>query len=198
MMADDSTYVVQAERVTTSDTVFYQIDKKDLKALYEEAFGNMIDENVAREHLTLTLTYIPLVLVFTLLIALVNKRWNKAYERLKSKESEVELSEQDKENIKKLDLQSYRIPDRIFFYTVVWILAAIFDTLMLLNGVLDVPWAAIAAAVFMITRVITRLIEGSTLMGLNDSDVVKNYGEYIKNMLKDRITEKLKTITKLK
>ncbi len=193
-MNNDSTYVVQAERVTTSDTVFYQINKTDLKTLYEQAFGNMIDEEAAKDHLTLTLTYIPLFLVFALLISLVNARWNKAYRRIKEKQHLADLSEEDKENIKKLDLQYYKIPDRIFFYSVIWVLSAIFDTLMVLNDIFDVPWAAILASVFTISKVITRLVGGSTLMGINDSDLIENYGEYIRKMLVDKIAEKIKTI----
>ncbi len=106
----DSTYVVQAERVTTTDTIYYQINKKDLKALYGQAFGDMIDEKSARDHITITVTYVPLVLIFTILITLVNVRWNRAYKRLKDKEPEVEesLTEEDRENIKKLDFSITR------------------------------------------------------------------------------------------
>ncbi len=108
------------------------------------------------------------------------------------------MSEEDKENIKKLDLQYYKIPDRIFFYSVIWVLSAIFDTLMVLNDIFDVPWAAILASVFTISKVITRLVGGSTLMGINDSDLIENYGEYIRKMLVDKITEKIKTILNAK
>ena len=197
-MANDSTYVVQAERVTTYDTVFYQINKTDLKTLYEQAFGDMIDEKAAKDHLTLTFTYVPLVLIFTLLISLVNVRWNKAYKRIKEKQPMVDLSEEDKENIKKLDLQYYKIPDRVFFYAVIWVLSAIFDTLMVLNDIFDVPWAAILASVFTISKVITRLVGGSTLMGIDDSDLIENYGKHIRGMLVDNIADKIKTLINAK
>ncbi|HAR38559.1 MAG: hypothetical protein A2W86_11885 [Bacteroidetes bacterium GWD2_45_23] len=199
-MEQDSTYVVQAERVITTDTIYYQINKKDLKALYSQAFGEMIDEKSAKEHITLTLTYIPLALIFTILITLVNVRWNRAYKRLKEKEPVVEdsLTEEDRENIKKLDLQYYRVPDRIFFYAIIWVLSAIFDTLMVLNDIFDVPWAAILASVFTITKVITRLVGGSTLMGINDNDLIENYGNYIRKMLVDSIVEKVKNLIKEK
>lgn len=193
---DDSTYVVQAERVTTTDTIYYQINKKDLKALYGQAFGEMLGEKSARDHIILTVTYVPLALIFTILITLVNVRWNRAYKRLKDKEPEVEesLTEEDRENIKKLDLRYYQIPDRIFFYTVIWVLSAIFDTLMILNDIFDVPWAAILASIFTITKVIGRLVGGSTLMGINDNDIVENYGNYIRKMLVDSIAEKVKIL----
>ena len=198
MGIQDSTYVVQAERVSTTDTIYYQINKKDLKALYGQVFGEMIDEKSAKDHITLTVTYVPLVLIFTLLISLVNVRWNKAYKRIKDKEPIADLSDEDKENIKKLDLQFYKVPDRIFFYMVVWSLSAIFDTLMLLNDIFDIPWGAILASIYTITKVIARLVGGSTLMGINDSDLVKNYGKYIKSMLVDSITDKIKNIIKEK
>lgn len=197
-MEQDSTYVVQAERMATNDTIYYQINKKDLKALYGQVFGEMIDERSAKDHITLTITYVPLVLIFTLLIALVNMRWNKAYKRIKDTEPIADLSDQDKENIKKLDLQFYKVPDRIFFYMVVWLLSAIFDTLMLLNDIYDVPWAAILASIYTITKVIARLVGGSTLMGVNDSDLIKHYGEYIKSMIVDSITDKIKNLIKEK
>ena len=197
-MGQDSTYVVQAERIMTSDTVYYQINRKDLKTLYEQAFGDMINEKSAKDHIILTVTYVPLVLIFTLLISLVNMRWNKAYKRIKDKESIADLSDEDKENIKKLDLQFYKVPDRIFFYMVVWLLSAIFDTLMLLNDIFDVPWGAILASIYTITKVIARLVGGSTLMGVNDSDLVKHYGKYIKSMLVDSISEKIKNLIKEK
>ena len=197
-MDNDSTYVVQAERVATYDTVFYQINKTDLKNLYEQAFGNMIDEKAAKDHLMLTFTYVPLILAFTLLITLVNVRWNRAYKRIKDKQADVYLSDEDRENIKKLDLQHYEIPDRIFFYTVVWAVAAIFDTLLVLNDIFDVPWAAILASVFTISKVITRLVGGSTLMGIDDSDLVENYGKHIRGMLVDNIADKIKTLINAK
>lgn len=197
-MEQDSTYVVQAERMATNDTIYYQINKKDLKALYGQVFGEMIDERSAKDHITLTLTYVPLVLVFTLLITLVNVRWNRAYKRIKDNEPVADLSDEDKENIKKLDLQFYKIPDRIFFYTVIWIVSAIFDTLMVLNGIFDIPWAAIFASIFTISKVIARLVGGSTLMGVDDSDLVENYGKHIRSMLVDSITDKIKNLIKEK
>lgn len=197
-MGQDSTYVVQAERIMTSDTVYYQINRKDLKTLYEQAFGDMINEKSAKDHITLTVTYVPLVLIFTLLITLVNMRWNKAYHRIKDKEQAADLSEGDKEAIKKLDLQYYNIPGRIFFYLIVWIASAIFDTLFVLNDIFDVPWAAIMASIFTITKVITRLVGGSTLMGIDDNDLINNYGEYIRKMLVDSIAEKIKNLIKEK
>ena len=195
-MEQDSTYVVQAERMATNDTIYYQINKKDLKALYGQVFGEMIDERSAKDHITLTITYVPLVLVFTLLITLVNVRWNRAYKRIKDKEPVADLSDEDKKNIKKLDLQFYKIPDRIFFYTVIWIVSAIFDTLMVLNDIFDIPWAAIFASIFTISKVIARLVGGSTLMGVDDSDLVENYGKHIRSMLVDSITDKIKNLIK--
>lgn len=197
-MEQDSTYVVQAERMATNDTIYYQINKKDLKALYGQVFGEMIDERSAKDHITLTITYVPLVLVFTLLITLVNVRWNRAYKRIKGKEPVADLSDEDKENIKKLDLQFYKIPDRIFFYAVIWIVSAIFDTLMVLNDIFDIPWAAIFASIFTISKVIARLVGGSTLMGVDDSDLVENYGKHIRSMLVDSITDKIKNLIKEK
>ena len=194
----DSTYVIQAERVATTDTIYYQINKKDLKALYGQVFDEMIDEESAKDHITLTITYVPLVLIFMLLISLVNIRWNRAYKRIKDTEPIADLSDEDKENIKKLDLQFYKVPDRIFFYLVVWSVSAIFDSLMILNDIFDIPWAAILAAIYTMTKVITRLVGGSTLMGVNDSDLVKHYGEHIKNMVVDSITDKIKNIIKEK
>ena len=197
-MEQDSTYVVQAERMATNDTIYYQINKKDLKALYGQVFGEMIDERSAKDHIILTITYVPLVLVFTLLITLVNVRWNRAYKRIKDKEPVADLSDEDKVNIKKLDLQFYKIPDRIFFYTVIWIVSAIFDTLMVLNDIFDIPWAAIFASIFTISKVIARLVGGSTLMGVDDSDLVENYGKHIRSMLVDSITDKIKNLIKEK
>lgn len=197
-MDNDSTYVVQAERVTAYDTVFYQINKKDLKTLYEQAFGDMIDERAAKDHLVLTFTYVPLILIFTLLITMVNVRWNRAYKRIKDKQADAYLSEEDKENIKKLDLQYYEIPDRIFFYSVIWILAAILDTLMVLNDIFDVPWAAILATAITISKVIIRLVGGSTLKGIDDNDLIENYGKHIRSMLVDSIAEKIKTLINAK
>jgi amino acid transporter len=194
----DSTYVIQAERVATTDTIYYQINKKDLKALYGQVFDEMIDEESAKDHITLTITYVPLVLIFMLLISLVNIRWNRAYKRIKDKEPIADLCDEDKENIKKLDLQFYKVPDRIFFYLVVWSVSAIFDSLMILNDIFDIPWAAILAAIYTMTKVITRLVGGSTLMGVNDSDLVKHYGKHIKNMVVDSITDKIKNIIKEK
>ncbi len=197
-MDNDSTYVVQAERVTTYDTVFYQINKKDLKTLYEQAFGDMIDEDSAKDQLVLTFTYIPLILIFTLLISLVNVRWNRAYRRLKSKQDDASLTEEDMVNIRKLDLQYYEIPDRIFFYLVVWVVAAILDTLIILNGILEVPWLAISAACFTAWRVFVRLVGGSTLRGIDDNDLLENYGKHIKGMLFDGIIDKIKGSIKTK
>lgn len=197
-MEQDNIYVVQAERMTTNDTIYYQINKKDLKMLYGQVFGNMIDERSVKDHITLTITYVPLILIFTLLITLVNMRWNKAYKRIKDKEPIADLSDEDKENIRMLDLQFYKVPDRIFFYMVVWLLSAIFDTLMLLNDIYDVPWGAILAAIYTMIKVIARLVGGSTLMGVNDSDLVKHYGKYIRSMIVDSITDKIKNIIKEK
>lgn len=188
----DSTFVVKAEMVTTSDTVFYQINKSDLRLLYQQAFGDMIDEKSARDHLMLTFTYVPLVLIFTILISIVNIRWNKAYKRIKDKEAALDLSETDRQNIYKLDLQYYRVPGRILFYLVVWIVAAIFDTLIILNDILQVPWAAVVAAIFTMTRILLRLVDGSTLMGIDDSDLMKNYVKPIKSMLGESIANKIK------
>ena len=193
-MEDDSTYVVQAERVTTSDTIYYQINKADLRILYEQAFGNMIDQNVAKDQLVLTFTYVPLILIFSVLITLVNIRWNRAYKKIKEKQPIADLSETDKENIAKLDLQYYRIPSRIFFYLVVWIVAAVFDSLFVLTGILEVPWAALAATVFTISKVLIRLVGGSTLMGIDDSDLIENYGKYIKGLLINSIGSKIKNL----
>ena len=198
MGKQDSTYVIQAERVATTDTIYYQINKKDLKTLYGQVFGEMIDEKSAKDHIILTATYVPLVLIFTLLISLVNIRWNKAYKRIKDKEPIANLSDEDKENIKKLDLQFYKVPDRIFFYMVVWSLSAIFDSLMVLNDIFDVPWGAILASIYTITKVIARLVGGSTLMGVNDSDLIKHYGKYIRSMIVDSITDKIKNLIKEK
>ncbi|HBT84784.1 MAG TPA: hypothetical protein DEB12_02610 [Porphyromonadaceae bacterium] len=199
-MKQSSTYVVQAEKISTSDTVYYQINKKDLKALYGQVFGEMIDEKSAKDHISLTITYVPLAFIFTILITMVNVRWNRAYKRLKDHEPVVEtsLTEEDRENIKKLDLQYYRVPDRIFFYLVIWALSAIFDALMVLNNIFDVPWGAILASISTTAKVITRLVGGSTLMGVNDSDLIENYGKYIKNMLVDSIADKVKNIIKEK
>ncbi len=199
-MKQSSTYVVQAEKISTSDTVYYQINKKDLKALYGQVFSEMIDEKSAEDHISLTITYVPLAFIFTILITMVNVRWNRAYKRLKDHEPVVEtsLTEEDRENIKKLDLQYYRVPDRIFFYLVIWALSAIFDALMVLNNIFDVPWGAILASISTTAKVITRLVGGSTLMGVNDSDLIENYGEYIKNMLVDSIADKVKNIIKEK
>lgn len=189
---NDSTFVVKAEMVTTSDTVFYQINKSDLRLLYQQAFGDMIDETSARDHLMLTFTYVPLVLIFTILISVVNMRWNRAYRRIKDKEAALDLSETDRQNIDKLDLQYYRVPGRILFYLVVWIVAAVFDTLIILNDILQVPWAAVGAAVFTMTRILLRLVDGSTLMGIDDSDLMKNYVKPIKTMLGESIANKIK------
>lgn len=196
MDIQDSTYIVQAERVTTTDTIYYQINKKDLKTLYGQVFDDMVNEDSAKDHITLTVTYIPLILIFSILITSVNLRWNKAYKRIKEKEPSADLSEEDKENIKKLDLQYYRIPDRIFFYLVVWVLSGIFDTLMVLNDIFEVPWAAILASLFTISKVMARLIGGSTLMGINDNDLIENYGKYIRSMLVDSIADKIKNLIK--
>lgn len=196
MDVQDSTYVVQAERVTTTDTIYYQINKKDLKTLYGQVFDDMVNEDSAKDHITLTVTYIPLIIIFSILITSVNLRWNKAYKRIKEKEPSIDLSEEDKQNIKKLDLQYYRIPDRIFFYLVVWVLSGIFDTLMVLNDIFEVPWAAILASLFTISKVMIRLIGGSTLMGINDNDLIENYGKYIRSMLVDSIADKIKNLIK--
>ena len=196
MDIQDSTYIVQAERVTTTDTIYYQINKKDLKTLYGQVFDDMVNEDSAKDHITLTVTYIPLILIFSILITSVNLRWNKAYKRIKEKEPSADLSEEDKENIKKLDLQYYRIPDRIFFYLVVWVLSGVFDTLMVLNDIFEVPWAAILASLFTISKVMIRLIGGSTLMGINDNDLIENYGKYIRSMLVDSIADKIKNLIK--
>lgn len=196
MDIQDSTYIVQAERVTTTDTIYYQINKKDLKTLYGQVFDDMVNEDSAKDHITLTVTYIPLILIFSILITSVNLRWNKAYKRIKEKEPSIDLSEEDKQNIKKLDLQYYRIPDRIFFYLVVWVLSGIFDTLMVLNDIFEVPWAAILASLFTISKVMIRLIGGSTLMGINDNDLIENYGKYIRSMLVDSIADKIKNLIK--
>lgn len=196
MDVQDSTYVVQAERVTTTDTIYYQINKKDLKTLYGQVFDDMVNEDSAKDHITLTVTYIPLILIFSILITSVNLRWNKAYKRIKEKEPSADLSDEDKENIKKLDLQYYRIPDRIFFYLVVWVLSGIFDTLMVLNDIFEVPWAAILASLFTMSKVMIRLIGGSTLMGINDNDLIENYGKYIRSMLVDSIADKIKNLIK--
>jgi hypothetical protein len=192
----DSTYVVKAEVFQNGDTVFYQVPEKDLKILYEQAFGEMINADSARDHLILTLTYVPLILIFILLITLVNIRWNKAYRRLKSKQSEVELSEKDKENIQKLDLQYYKVPDRIFVYTVIWLVAAIFDTLLITFDIFDTPWMAILAAGYSINKIIERLIGGSTLMGVDDSDIIENYGKYVQKMIVDSIPDRIKNLIK--
>ncbi len=190
MQNRESTYVVQADRLISSDTVYYQIDKSDLKILYEQAFGEMMNKQSAKDHLTLFITYVPLTLIFVLLITLVNIRWNRAYKRLKNKESEVVLDEEDKKNIKKLDLRFYSISDRLFFYIIIWISSAIFDSIMLLNNILQIPFAAIFSSLFILYEIITRLVEGSTLMGINDTDLIKNYSKYIKGMLRDKL-EKL-------
>lgn len=196
MDIQDSTYIVQAERVTTTDTIYYQINKKDLKTLYGQVFDDMVNEDSAKDHITLTVTYIPLIIIFSILITSVNLRWNKAYKRIKENEPSADLSEEDKENVKKLDLQYYRIPDRIFFYLVVWVLSGIFDTLMVLNDIFEVPWAAILASLFTISKVMARLIGGSTLMGINDNDLIENYGKYIRSMLVDSIADKIKNLIK--
>lgn len=192
----DSTYVVKAEVFQNGDTVFYQVPEKDLKILYEQAFGEMINADSARDHLILTFTYVPLTLIFILLITLVNMRWNKAYKRLKSKQSEVELSEKDKENIQKLDLQYYKVPDRIFVYTVIWLVSAIFDTLLITFDIFDTPWMAILAAGYSINKIIERLIGGSTLMGVDDSDIIENYGKYVQKMIVDSIPDRIKNLIK--
>lgn len=192
----DSTYVVKAEVFQNGDTVFYQVPEKDLKILYEQAFGEMINADSARDHLILTLTYVPLILIFILLITLVNIRWNKAYRRLKSKQNEVELSEKDKENIQKLDLQYYKVPDRIFVYTVIWLVSAIFDTLLITFDIFDTPWMAILAAGYSISKIIERLIGGSTLMGVDDSDIIENYGKYVQKMIVDSIPDRIKNLIK--
>lgn len=192
----DSTYVVKAEVFQNGDTVFYQVPEKDLKILYEQAFGEMINADSARDHLILTFTYVPLTLIFILLITLVNMRWNKAYKRLKSKQNEVELSEKDKENIQKLDLQYYKVPDRIFVYTVIWLVSAIFDTLLITFDIFDTPWMAILAAGYSINKIIERLIGGSTLMGVDDSDIIENYGKYVQKMIVDSIPDRIKNLIK--
>lgn len=193
-MNSDSTYVIEAERVITTDTVFYRINKTDLKTMYAQAFGDIIDKDVAKDQLVLTFTYVPLILIFAILITVVNVRWNNAYKRIKDKQADAYLSEEDKKNIEKLDLQYYHIPGRILFYLVVWVVSAVFDTLFILYGIFEVPWAALLATIFTISKVLIRLVGGSTLMGIDDSELIENYGKYIRGMLVDSITGKLKNI----
>lgn len=196
-MNRDTTYIVEAERWITSDTIYYRVNKDDIKTLYEKAFSASFNEDSVSVHMTLTFTYIPLIFVFTFLIVLVNWRWNKQYKRFKSKESEVELSEEDLINIRKMDLQKYRTPDRVLFYLVVWVLSAVFDSLMLLNGLLDVPYAAIGATIFTSWRVAKRLVGGSILMGVDDSDLIDNYSTYLKELFVGGLKERIKKIMKL-
>ena len=60
---------------------------------------------------------------------------------------------------------------------------------MLLNNILQIPFAAIFSSLFILYEIITRLVEGSTLMGINDTDLIKNYSKYIKGMLRDKLEQ---------
>lgn len=193
--SQDSTYIVEAEIVQRGDTIFYQIDKKDLRELYHQVFYDMLDEDAARDHLVLTFTYIPLILVFVLLITAANMRWNKAYRRIKNAQEKVpELSEEDMTNIRKLDLQYYRVTGRIFFFVLVWFTAAVIDSLFTMTGVFKIPWAAIFTSLYSAWKVLKRLVEGSTLAGIDDRDLMNQLGGYVKTMIVETLFEKLKNI----
>lgn len=199
-MSNDSTYVVKTERFARSDTVYYRINKKDLRILYEQAFGEMVRPEVAQDHLVLGFTYIPLTLIFLIVITGVNLRWNRGYRRLKlAQESLDGMSAETKQYIAKLDLRHYQIWDRIKYYLTIWVMAGLFDTMMMLNDLLNIPLAALAACTYSIYKVIVRLVGGSALTGVNDQDLINGFNSYVKKMVINVVVENMtKIINKLK
>lgn len=197
-MQQDSTYIVEAEVQIKGDTILYQIDKTDIKTLYEQAFGQMVDEQVAQNHLYLLFTYIPLSFIFILLITFVNLRWNKAYKRIKRAEKSAELTEETKNLMKRLDFQHYQIIDRIFVFGVIWLIAGLFDTYIISNNIHNVTWGAFLALIYTAQRVLNRLVAGSALKGINDTDLINGFNYYIKKVIVKSFMDKFKNMLRNK
>lgn len=197
-MEQDSTYIFKATVVEDSTGVYYQIPKRDFKAVYEQAFGEMLTVDVARDHLVLFFTYVPLMLAVLIVITLVNRQWNIRY--LKVKEAERlalernELTEKAKENMRKLDNKQIKIPNRLFHFATVWAGAALLDIPLMLYAGVPIPVSAIFAIGYSVNRIFVRLAEISKLSGITDENLVEYFDKYSTGILLDPIRDLIRKL----
>ena len=172
------------------DTTFIDISERQLKDLHDKIFGEaIINEQAVGMMVKLELTYIPLLLFIIVMVVAINVRWNRSFTRLDKVSKDMNLSEEQLQKIGMLKAQKLNIWDRMFVYLVVWGSALYLDTMLMASGIFDFPFMAIPVAIIIIYKKLQRLVNTSTLQGIDDSDIKKGFDNILNDMILKPMTE---------
>ena len=183
----------QTRTEMTTDTTFIDISERQLKDLHDKIFGEVIvNEQAVGMMVKLELTYIPLLLFIIIMVVAINVRWNRNFHRLNNVSKDMNLSEEQMQKIGMLKAQKLNIWDRVFVYLVVWGSALYLDTMLMASGIFEFPFLAIPVAVLIVYKKLNRLINTSTLQGVDDSDIKEGFDNILDKMIVQPMTEGLK------
>ena len=169
------------------DTTFIDISERQLKDLHDKIFGEaIINEQAVGMMVKLELTYIPLLLFIIIMVVAINVRWNRSFARLDKVSESMNLSEEQLQKIGMLKAQKLNIWDRMFVY-----LALYLDTMLIASGIFDFPFLAIPVAIMIVWKKLQRLVNTSTLQGIDDSDIKERFDNILNDMIIKPMTEGL-------
>ena len=174
------------------DTTFIDISERQLKDLHDKIFGEaIINEQAVGMMVKLELTYIPLLLFIIVMVVAINVRWNRNFARLQKVSEDLDLSEEQLQKIGMLKAQKLNIWDRMFVYLVIWGSALYLDTMLIASGIFDFPFLSIPVAIVIVWKKLQRLVNTSTLQGIDDSDIKERLDNILNDMIVKPMTEGL-------
>lgn len=181
---DDTTYVLPAVITTKGDSTYIDVSKEDIKSIHDRIF---VEEIGSADFMTtfvrLEILYMPVMFFILFLVTIVNLRWNRAFKRLQKLRDRVEMTPDLIEKIGILKAQRVNLWDRSLVYIILMLCSFIIDFLVVRGGITDFPFGLIVVTVFMVTKILQRLVDGSTLSGQNDEDILVRYKEAIEDMI---------------
>ena len=95
------------------------------------------------------------------------------------------------EKIGMLKAQRVNIWDRLFVYIFIWGSSLYLDTMFMSFGLFQFPWMSMFVIPIVIYKKLKRLVDTSSLQGIDDSDIVEGFDNIIDKMLMKPLLEKL-------
>lgn len=180
-----------------TDTTFIDLSKSQIKELHDTIFGETISsEGSIGMIVKLELTYIPFLLFIIVMVTAVNIRWNRAYKKLHKVLEKMEPTEEIKCKMAKLRSQHLNIYDRFFVYLVIWGSSLYLDATLMASGIFEFPWVSIPVIIGVIYKKLKRLVDTSSLLGVDDEDIIRRFESIIDRMIVkpfvDKISDKVR------
>lgn len=172
------------------DTTFVDLSINEIKMLHDKIFGVAItNESFMETVVKLELAYIPFFFLIIILVVAVNYRWNRSFERISNVYETMPENETHSEKFGMLKMQKRNLLDRLFVYLVIWGASLYIDSMMMAFSIFDFPYASIPMVILVIYKKMSILINTSSLIGYDDTDIKVKFDGIIDKMILNPIID---------